>query len=158
MWRKCQRWQSTVAAQWESGLYRSRERGWDCKTNFTRALGTIETEYWSEKAQRHKYLETSAQCTERQGICQQSAAWCQLKMQIGGWWGRLSLGFYFQMSSAVTTTCLPCHAGILNSSNIMTVIAPATEEGSTTMIRKSLMASLCKSKGLAQRPLTKMKG
>lgn len=50
---------------------------------------------------------------------------------------------------------LPCHAGILNSSNIMTVIALATKEGSITMIRKSLMASLCKGKGLAQRPLTK---
>lgn len=69
-----------------------------------------------------------------------------------------SLGFYLQISSAVTTMCLPCHAGILNPANIGTAIALATEEGSTTMIRRSLMASLCKGQGLAQRPPTKMKG
>lgn len=40
----------------------------------------------------------------------------------------------------------------------MTATALATEEGSATVIRKSLMAPLCKGQGLAQRPLTQMKG
>lgn len=53
-----------------------------------------------------------------------------------------------------TTTGLPCHTGILNQA-IMTVLSLATEKGSTTLTRMSLMASLCTDQGLAQRPLSK---
>lgn len=110
---------SVRAQSWHSVSrdHRGTDRKCDCKTDFTRSLGTTETVINGQKRLRDTNTWKVQPNAQGQGISQQHVAWCQLRMSTGGWLDSQSLGFYYQISPTVTSTSLPFHTGIPNPGN-----------------------------------------